>query len=1450
MKQITGISLTFLLLYYYFCISLNPLHSQGCAGLNVNAGPDLFTCDPSMPVQLMGSISGTPTTYFWTPATYLSDANSLDPIVNAPAGKYKYTLTAEAISTVNLIINGNFESGNTGFTHNYNYGSPGGPFAPGWLSVGVNPNAYNGAWTNCGDHTTGSGNQLIVDGHTTPNSNLWCQTVSVTAGKMYLFRFYVQCVFPTNPPQLIALANNASIGSITGGATCDWLMFEACFTATSGTVQLCIQEVSLVGFGNDFAIDDIELFEKCQATDEVNVEVVDLKAIIMANNLPKCASDVFELNAIGSSAGPNIRYEWRSEGGKIISQSGLTAKAQGSGKYFVKVVYTNGLVICEKEVELEIEASDDLVAIMEVEGIANCNSDTIILKAITSNGSGNYNYFWIPDTKIHRGQNEATAYVTEAGIYKVVIIDKNSGCEVDIQNIVVSDTIKPNLSIQGDSLINCLKNEVSFAGTPFDTTRFIYEWILSDSSKLKNKDTILTKNTGIYSLKIIDKTNKCFTEKLWNVTIDTVQPLIDLGPDANIDCLLSEIEIIPVEKNPNTNLQYLWTLPSGNLPLETNLQNKKISEAGIIILKVVNSLNGCQQSDTLFIKDLRQYPKVDAGLGGVLSCKTNEFQLNADSTKLDSIKFYWTTFNGRFTRDTNSLKPWVDSPGWYFIRVEDTSNHCQNIDSVFIDQNIIKPQSVTGPDLVFSCADTSLIIDGSSSSQGAQLIYLWQSSNGNIVSGQGSNMITINSAGDYYLIVKDSLNFCADTSVVVVRPDLNVPLASIQLDDTLNCVQTSVTLSGIASSPVGNQINFNWSAAGGQLIQNANTLNPIVAEAGDYILTVTDLVNGCSSTAKIRVAIDTIKPSADAGTSTIWNCETIRMTLDGSNSSSQNGLNYIWSSLDGSILSNSMLSKIDIGSPGTYSLKVIDARNGCESLDEILVPKDLVVPSAFINFPDTLNCINQTIVLSGVGSGSGNRILYQWTTTNGQILGNINQINIQAGKPGMYILTVIDTINKCQEEDTVRVIEYKETPIVDAGNPSVLDCKSANLVLNPNIMSADPNTIVWNTPQGNIISRPDSASIRVDKPGVYYLVVRNTRSGCFGIDSVLVSKINNLQVEAGNGFELNCRTTEGILKGNIKNGEGNEKIRWYTLQGRISGSNTTLEIIAERPGVYYFEISNSLTGCTGIDSVTVTENTNIPRNMDLIVSQANCPGDSWLVEITQVSGGELPLQYYLDNQLLGNTMAGGTVYGSHTIKVIDKNGCEFSTTFNTISPQAISVQLIPLLKLSSGENYSLQPVYSIPDDSIAEVSWSPADFLSCTDCKYPEIQNITRNTEYLVVYKNHKGCVATARIKIEILKRDIFIPNAFSPNGDQINDYFYPYVSEDSFTEIRQMSIFDRWGNLLFSNSHFPPNEPKEGWNGMSNQQQANPGTYIYYLEIEWKNGETEKRFGDINLIR
>ncbi|MEM1323937.1 MAG: gliding motility-associated C-terminal domain-containing protein, partial [Bacteroidota bacterium] len=100
------------------------------------------------------------------------------------------------------------------------------------------------------------------------------------------------------------------------------------------------------------------------------------------------------------------------------------------------------------------------------------------------------------------------------------------------------------------------------------------------------------------------------------------------------------------------------------------------------------------------------------------------------------------------------------------------------------------------------------------------------------------------------------------------------------------------------------------------------------------------------------------------------------------------------------------------------------------------------------------------------------------------------------------------------------------------------------------------------------------------------------------------------------------------------------------------------------------------------------------------------------------------------------------------------------------------------------------------DDDSVQISWSPAELLSCPNCPTPEVQ-LNNNQVFEVTLENEWGCIATASIavRVRIVEDGIYIPNAFSPNGDQFNDYFTVYADEQ-VAEVLKLQVFDRWGGL------------------------------------------------------
>ncbi|HSY77513.1 MAG TPA: gliding motility-associated C-terminal domain-containing protein, partial [Bacteroidia bacterium] len=140
-------------------------------------------------------------------------------------------------------------------------------------------------------------------------------------------------------------------------------------------------------------------------------------------------------------------------------------------------------------------------------------------------------------------------------------------------------------------------------------------------------------------------------------------------------------------------------------------------------------------------------------------------------------------------------------------------------------------------------------------------------------------------------------------------------------------------------------------------------------------------------------------------------------------------------------------------------------------------------------------------------------------------------------------------------------------------------------------------------------------------------------------------------------------------------------------------------------------------------------------------------------------------------------------------------------------------------------------------------SWMPVPGLSCNTCPDP-IATPAVTTTYYVVISDSNGCMKRDSVTITVKEDcgEVFVPNAFSPNGDHENDLECVY---GKCIETIDFSIYDRWGNRMFHT-----NDPKQCWNGVHDGQFMNTGVFVYYLRAELTNGDRVDKKGNITLIR
>ncbi|GIV31323.1 MAG: hypothetical protein KatS3mg029_0674 [Saprospiraceae bacterium] len=145
--------------------------------------------------------------------------------------------------------------------------------------------------------------------------------------------------------------------------------------------------------------------------------------------------------------------------------------------------------------------------------------------------------------------------------------------------------------------------------------------------------------------------------------------------------------------------------------------------------------------------------------------------------------------------------------------------------------------------------------------------------------------------------------------------------------------------------------------------------------------------------------------------------------------------------------------------------------------------------------------------------------------------------------------------------------------------------------------------------------------------------------------------------------------------------------------------------------------------------------------------------------------------------------------------------------------------------------------------------WSPPDYLSCVDCADPLASPLDDIT-YSVTVTSANGCTVSDEVSIVVKKvRRIYVPNAFSPNGDGINDILTVFAGPQ-VERVDLFLIFDRWGAKVFEAKDFSPNTFDSGWDGRHLGKPLDPGVFTWFARVTFRDGHREIFEGDVMLMR
>jgi gliding motility-associated-like protein len=270
-------------------------------------------------------------------------------------------------------------------------------------------------------------------------------------------------------------------------------------------------------------------------------------------------------------------------------------------------------------------------------------------------------------------------------------------------------------------------------------------------------------------------------------------------------------------------------------------------------------------------------------------------------------------------------------------------------------------------------------------------------------------------------------------------------------------------------------------------------------------------------------------------------------------------------------------------------------------------------------------------------------------------------------------------------------------------------------------------------------------------------------------------------------------------------------------------------------------------GCVGNFSWTV------PEPLPLDKPPVDCAALASPAYVPRAVGGTPPYRYALNGGALRTTgwadeLVAGRVY---QLRVVDANDCEFETEWTVPSSFADGMANIPEeVRLPRHATTSLAPEWLVDVSLLDSINWSPSNQLSCYNCLEPEVE--VRFDQYVQLFVTDIfGCADSLRFLIRAEDRlDVFVPNAFSPNGDNTNDIWQLFANPEQVVGIEEVLVFNRWGSLVFSVRDWPLNDPAYGWDGFHRGVPLPVGPYVYSIRFRLRDGTSKVKGGEVILVR
>ena len=772
-----------------------------------------------------------------------------------------------------------------------------------------------------------------------------------------------------------------------------------------------------------------------------------------------------------------------------------------------------------------------------------------------------------------------------------------------------------------------------------------------------------------------------------------------------------------------------------------------------------------------------------------------------------------------------------NTAGVYDIRLKVTdSQGC--VDSIFRQAAIM----ISKPVAAFTTADTVSCpgkpVTFSNASSGPSITYQWNFGDAT-TSTDKDPVHQYNNDGVYAvkLVVVDQYG-CSDTLVKTVT--IASPVARFAMSDSVSsCPPLIVNFTNTSL----NAVSVNWDFGDGTSTQGDNPSH-FYSYPGTYPVKLSIVSTG-GCTDEIVKNIVVRGPQGSFTYAPLTGCSPLTVTLT---ATTLNRLSFVWDFNDGNILptADSVIT-YTYTLPGNYVPKMIlvDAA-GCQvpitGIDTIRVKGAI----ANFGFTSPVLCDNGLVNFSDSSTSNDGITAYEWDFGDGNSSTAQNPAHFY-NAPGLYYpKLIVTTLSGCrdtiQKPNPVKIVASPVAAVVQSPN----GCAPLTVTYSGNV-ATDTSTVEWNWNLGNnIFFNGQNPPVQVYTTAAVYpvqLIVTNS-SGCRDTVNTNAEAFVVPTVDAGKDTLVCLGSGMPLLA------TGADNYTWTPSTG-LSCTNCPNPVASPVNLTVYQVTGETIHGCKNYDSVIVRVQQ--PFVMNNSRGDTLCKGESLKLYATGAHSYTWSPSTGLSSTTSPIPTATPSVSTTYRVIGTDDRGCFRDTAFIPVKVYNYpTVEAGQNKTISAGESTVLTPVIS---NDVITVNWTPT--LGIVSNNYPSVTVKPRaTTTYFVEAVNAGGCRSNDNLTVAVLcgGANVFIPNTFSPNGDGVNDVFYPRGS--GLFRIKSLRIFNRWGEVVYSKNDIMPNDVRAGWDGNYKGVKLSPDVFVYTAEVECENATILTLKGDVALMR